>query len=177
MARAKTTKKPADKWASIPPENRPTDERRRFGDIQVVEFKENGEGRVKGVVPLDRACVPILAAANAKNPKISARQKDAALKYEGLRAKIDEFSAGRRDSLDMSPRGHTGNADPSGAFLDAKADYARICAGILTQDVHRVVRSVVIAHEAIGDMRPSYRRYRYLCEGLDALADYWKIPG
>ncbi len=175
MARAKPSKSAkTNPWSGIPAENRPTGERMAKGHIQAVEFKETGEGRQKGAVAIDLDATPIDAAVRRGN--ITLRQRDAALRYESLRQLIAEVG-GQRDSLDMTPRGHGGSGDPSAKLLDGKADYALICSQVLTVEVHRIVKSVVMSHDAIGDMRPTYRRYRYLCTGLTALADHWQMPG
>jgi hypothetical protein len=146
----------------------------RFGDVRPIEFEENGEGRLKGVHAKDFEATPVDRAHN--RGKITGRQHDAAEKYEKLRDRL-RLTGGARDSLDMSPRGHASASDGRIAQeIDDKAEYARICLK-LTYDVHAVVRSVVVAHDAIGECRPSYRRFRYLCEGLDVLADFWEMPG
>lgn len=173
LAKRKPTK-PPDPWAGIEPANRPTPERLRHGSIRVVDFKENGHGRVKGRVAIDFECKPIFAAHD--KGKLSDRQRDAAERLLWLWHKVNEVPGGRRDTLDMTPRGSNEmSADAIAWLIDRKTEY-QLALAFLTPEQEMVVRGVCIHEEPIGPREMTRRRYRLLCEGLTVLADVWKMP-
>lgn len=166
--------KPADQWSGIDPENRPTPERQAHGVIRPVEFSEKGEGRAKGKVAFDFEATPIMRAFH--RGKITERQKDAAARYLWLYA-VTKETGGRRDSLDMTPRGSNEWSESRLNWMIDRKQEISMAEAATPPAAMMVVKSVVVHEEPIGDARAKYRRYALLMEGLDALADVWKMPG
>lgn len=166
----KARRKPRSPWDMIDPQNRPTAERMRYGDVVPVEFAEKGEGRLKGVVAFDRAANPVALAHGRK--KLSTRQRDAAQRLEEI-AHVLSINGGSRDSLDLSPRG-SGDISDHAAIRQANArsewSRARRCVNAVQWEY---AVQIVVEHKPF----KSYagRRFKECAAALEAMADLWKI--
>ena len=175
MAKSKKAKKgkAPDPWGAIPSENRPTPQRMRHGQIEPIDWTEKGVGRSKGKVALDRHATPIMRAHD--RGKITGRQKDAADRFASL-FMAARVVGNRRDSLDFAPRGSNNMSDEQAA---RDVDVWRECKAVELAAGSRalpVVKDIVIYEKPIGECRAKYRRFNLLSEGLDRMADYWKMP-
>lgn len=156
----------------------PTPEQRRHGDYRVIPMGVvEGGGKATHKAHRNMSATPWASAYNAKTPKLTTRQYDAAERISELARRVEEFRTARRDTLDDTPRGHD-NLSPEAMakLIDAKTDWANL-RGSIDPARWLIIRKIVCNEEPIGDMRSKYRRYSYLCEGLDMAADFWKMPG
>ena len=114
----------------------------------------------------DVASTPLRRALHRR--KLALRQVEAGEWMEGLQRALSG-SPGQRSCLDLGPRGE-GTTDQ-----ERIAHIARLHAQAMSRLTHEqraVVRSVCYEHHPIGDMRPSYRRYRQLFLALMVIADW-----
>jgi hypothetical protein len=172
MVKRKT--KPPNPLSGMDRHGLPTLEQVRKGGYCVTAWKENGVGRETGKVVRNTASTPIMRAHS--RGVITDRMKDAADRYYWL-ILATRVTGGRRDSLDMTPRGgHEALTDERLAWLADRESERCLLAEMVPHDALRVVHSVVVDEDAIGACLPDRRRYQLLCAGLSALADLWKMP-
>tara|TARA_B100000700_G_C15057266_1_gene863573 strand:+ start:813 stop:1274 length:462 start_codon:yes stop_codon:yes gene_type:complete len=117
---------------------------------------------------------PILRAFN--RDKLTFRQFEAAKIFEARYTAYWARSSGR-NILDQTPRGKSADDDSlQERALKAKERLIEIetCSG-MTKSYLKVLVSVCVDYEKIGDCRPTRKRYSYLCSGLDCVANYLKI--
>lgn len=147
---------------------RPTPERIAKGSYRVGETSRAGIRFV-----MDEDATPIRAA--HRRGKLTRRQVDAAEAYEEHHTSV-WGRGGSRDCLDTSPRGGASHESDSQQMRWASAN-RRLNALMALMDakVAKVLFDVCVNQEAIGDCRPTYKRYQHLVLGLDICADFYKI--
>lgn len=173
----------------------PTKERFEQGGFELRQL-EKGEGKV--LVATDPT--PLLKA-HSKG-KLTDRQCDAGLWYEFAYGLVwGGEVGGRRDPLDMTPRGSQVSCDATPMYLhykdmlqkvddrlllETKAEYnarmvnplgissarsAPLKVGKWGTQRQQVIRSVCGHSASIGKIERTRRRYQLLCEGLDVIHD------
>jgi hypothetical protein len=173
----------------------PTKERFLLGDFDLVKVEENGRNVIKDVspTPLHRAY---------SNGMLTHKQLEAGLWFE----RFFEFvygglASGRRDPLDMTPRGTAPDSNPTAVYLHYKDLMRKVEARIKLETLeeheirnkklsparkaqkpllecgkwgvqrYNVVRSVCYDKASIGKVEKTRRRYILLCQGLDIIED------
>lgn len=151
-----------------PGQARPTPERIAKGSYRVGETSRAGI-----CFAVDEDATPVRAA--YRRGKLTKRQVDAAEAYEEHHTFV-WGRGGSRDCLDTSPRGGTSHGSDSQQMRCASAN-RRLTALMTRMDakVARVLFDVCVRQEAIGDCRPTYKRYQHLVLGLDICADFYNI--
>lgn len=158
MARAKGKSEvtlPEAPWQP-PQDNTPTPERQAKGSYRVGTGKR---------VWQDDDATPLRRALRLR--KLDLRQVEAGEWMEALQRALSG-SPGQRSCLDFSPRGGGETESERVVRLTRLHDDAR---SALTAEQRAVIRSVCYLHHPIGSHRQTYRRFRLLTEGLNALAD------
>lgn len=157
--KAKAKDKPAQWSGERPPKaepEQPTPEQRKQQDY---EQSDTGVFINKAPSPLRRAF---------RSGKLSPEQVAAGEWLEALWKALNG-STGARSCLDWSIPGHSETEPERRVRQESEYKHVRRLMGTR---IGTVVHSVCVLHEAIGDCRPTYRRYRMLCEGLDVLVRY-----
>lgn len=154
-----------EQWADQPGRARPTPERRKRGGYRLVAGEDAGIR-----VAYDERSTPIRDA--YASGKLTARQLDAGEKFEEL-YRVVMGSPGPRSCLDWSPRGHS-ESEPEYAAR-AWAEWKALGRS-MSSEVAAVMFKVCCMHEPTRRRCESRKRWRMLCEGLDAAADYWGLP-
>lgn len=171
----------------------PTLERFNHGDF---DFRQVEEGGGKVLVTTD--ATPLLKA-HSKG-KLTDKQRDAGLWFEFAYGLVwGSEVGGRRDPLDMTPRGAPANSNATAMYLhykdvlekvearlklETKAEYAerrkkyplasvsqykRV--GKWGEQRYRIIRAVCYEGASLGKIERTRRRYQLLCEGLDIIHD------
>ena len=159
--------RPVDRWAPHPDSgnDRPTPERMAHGQFDLIGGQEAGSR-----VPFDRAASLLDRAVLAG--KLTAVQRDAVQRFAGLRRRCG-WRIGQRDSLDMSPRGYSGDG-ATVELIDAERRLA---------EVHAWLRPLPGAWSVLVDVaeeRTSFRRrsardprWVLFVRAVDVLVEQW----
>ena len=154
---------------SMPEAEAPPAESFQHGDYRKAPMGEN-----KATVAYNLTVTP-LRKAEAEG-KISKRQLDAGETFERQHA-LAYRSAGLRSCLDMTIRGGAGDMSDSAAvaIASARGEMRLIerAVGPLTYD--RLV-DICVGHKAIGRRNAAYLGWVRLLLGLDAVADFYRLP-
>lgn len=146
----------------------PTPEAMHHSAYEVIRTAQNVRAYV------NQTSTPLQAA--RRRNAITERQYKAGLQFEAW-TRATMICGGRRDTLDMSPRGQAHETE--GAALHYVRNRQRIQAvqQLMDADTYWRLYSVIGLHEAIGDCRLAYIPFRRLVAGLDVVADYLKMEG
>ena len=143
----------------------PTPEAFRKSDFDLVQIGKRGAKVFvnRGTTPFEKAYF---------RGKITNRQFEASKVYE-LRYNAYWGRSSQRNTLDITPRGKSVISSESEINLRRKEALEKVetCRGMAKQHL-KVLVSICVYHEPIGDCRPERKRYRLFCEGTDFIADF-----
>lgn len=156
-----------DQWKDAPKHHRPTPEQRKRAHYSLHETERKG---IKKAINQDST--PLRRALRSK--KLTADQVEAGERFEELYVSVWGRS-GSRDSLDQSPRGGVSHeADSQQLYICNQKKRLDDLQFAMDAYTARVLHSVCVAQEKIGDCRPQYKRYAALVAALDIAVQYFK---